>query len=450
MTLLPRSLFGRNVMLLLTLIAFGQLTSGLLFRVFVQKPRVDQLAIVAVRQIEATAVILRALSMEQQATFIAQLNEDHIDSGPELRIANAVPTIGASVFPDDTLMAQFARQVAIHLHRSEQELHWDSGNHTLWAPLAITDGATNKTLWIGIHGIQADGDLWRLWLSISLCIGLLAVCGAYLIQRRINRPLQHLVLAAQQVGKGETPIRLTEDAPTEIATVSRSFNRMTASLAQLDQERAIMLAGVSHDLRTPLTKLRLGIEILTAQGDAEVIASMNRSAGEMDTIIDQFMNYARVGSNEELAAVDLNELIRHCVAAYAAQGKTLTLELTELPTLSLRPQAMHRLLGNLIENALCYGRPEFKMCATRNATHVQLSVIDHGPGIPAAQLDSMKQAFTRGSATRSGSPGAGLGLAIVERIAQLHGGELTLLPAAGGGLHARVTLPIVSPNAATT
>jgi two-component system, OmpR family, osmolarity sensor histidine kinase EnvZ len=439
MTLLPRTLFGRNVMLILALIAFEQLTSALLLREFVQKPRIDQLAVIAVRQIDSIAAMLTALSAEQRVSLMAQMNQVHTDNGPELRIATQIPASSAAILPSDLLMAQFAQLVAGHLKLTAQNIRWSASNGTLWAPIQIS----NQTYWIGIHGMQTESELWRVWLGVSLFAGLLAVCGAFLIQRRINQPLQNLVTAATQLAKGETPAVLAEDVPTEIATVSRSFNHMAASLAQVDRERTLMLAGVSHDLRTPLAKLRLGIEILSTHGDADVIANMTRSTEQMDAIIDQFLNYARIGSTEAVVTVNLNDMVRDCAAAYAAHGHTLLLDLDDtLPHLPLRRQAMERLLSNLVENALRYGQPDFKIRTSNREHCIQLCVIDHGPGIPCVELDAMKQAFTRGSSSRSGPPGAGLGLAIVDRIAQLHGGQLTLLANDGGGLQARVTLPI--------
>lgn len=443
MTLLPRSLFGRNVLLILALIAFGQLTGGLLFQQFVQKPRVEQLAAVAVRQIKSTEALLQSVNAAERAVLIARMNEVQLASGPSVRIDARAPSENASGSPRDELMAQFARLVAAHLHYSDLDIRWtaDHGG-SLSAPLHL--GAS--TYWISIQGLRLEANSWLTWLGLSLLTAVLAIGGALLIQRRINQPLRTLVEAAHRIAQGGAPDRLDEAAPTEIATVSRAFNRMTESLARIDRERVIMLAGVSHDLRTPLAKLRLGVEILRDHGDPDVIESMQRSTSEMDGIIDQFLEYARGANVEPAAPADLNEIVRRCAQRYAAQGHTLATDCGELPPLPLRIQAVERLLTNLVENALHYGQPEFRIVTRRKEGCVQLSVIDRGPGLAAAELQAMKRPFVRGSSARSGKPGAGLGLAIVERIAQSHGGHLLLLAAEGGGLEARVELSTSSDN----
>lgn len=439
MNLLPRSLFGRNVLLILALIAFGQLTGGLLFQRFVQKPRVEQLAAVAVRQIKSTEALLESVNAGERAMLIARMNAVQVAGGPSIRIDARAPPENAAGSPREELTAQFARLVAAHLHYSDLDIRWtaDHGG-SLSAPLHL--GAS--TYWISVQGLRLEGNLWLTWLGLSLLTALLAIGGALLIQRRINRPLRTLVDAAQRIARGGVPDRLDETAPTEIATVSRAFNQMTQSLARIDQERVIMLAGVSHDLRTPLAKLRLGVEILRDRSEPEIVQNMLRSTAEMDAIIDQFLEYARGSSTEPAAPADLNEIVRRCAQRYAAHGHTLTTDCGELPSLPLRIQAMERLLTNLVENALHYGQPEFRIVTRCKEGCVQLSVIDHGPGLAATELQAIKRPFVRGSSARSGKPGAGLGLAIVERIAQSHGGHLQLLAAAGGGLEARVELPI--------
>lgn len=439
MTWLPRTLFGRNTLLILTLIVFGELTGALLFLEFVQKPRINQLALLAVRQIHSTQALLEALPPEQQLVLIERLNAVQTDAGPEVRITQQPPAPSADISNRDLVMMLFARRVASYLNFAEQDIHWNGAdNGTLWAPLPLGD----RQYWIGVYGLRTDAGPWRLWLGISLLASTLAVFGAYLIQRRINRPLRTLVAAATQIGKGQSPPLLDENGPTEIATVSRSFNQMSADLKQLDHERAIMIAGVSHDLRTPLAKLRLGLEILDSRNiEHEVLASMSRSTAEMDVIIDQFLNYARSGSNEPLTPVDLEQLVRECVGKYAARGHTVLIDLQDIPLMPLRRHSIERALNNLLENALRYGRPEFHVTGRSVDDCVQISVIDHGPGIPVDEVPILKLPFTRGSTARGGHTGTGLGLAITERIVQSHDGRLLLLTAEGGGLEAKMELP---------
>jgi two-component system osmolarity sensor histidine kinase EnvZ len=220
-------------------------------------------------------------------------------------------------------------------------------------------------------------------------------------------------------------------------------NRMTANLRQLERDRALLLAGVSHDLRTPLARLRLGIEMEAR--DEATRAGMIDDIEEMDRIIGQFLDFARTDEDAVQEPCDANEIVRSCIDRYARTGKDVRFIAGTLPLAPLRPTAFSRLVTNLIDNALAYGAPPVDVTTSATATSIALDVADHGPGIAPDQVERLKQPFTRASAARTnpaGVAGAGLGLAIVDRIARLHGGTFDLLPREGGGTVARVTIPL--------
>lgn len=431
----PRSLFGRNVLLILALIILAELTGALLFRQLVQKPRAEQLANIAIRNMTFLRTVLSSVPEAQRAAFVTDFNTE---AGIEIATAPPRQFIRRPLL--DAATIAFANRVAQQLHQPADALRWQSERGgSLWLPLQVD----NDHYWIGVHNLSIDGARWLLWTGMSLPISALALFGAYRIQRHINQPLVHLVDAARSVAGGEMPPALPEDGPTEIATVSKSFNQMTQSLTAAERERAFMLAGISHDLRTPLTKLRLGVEIMRERVDADLAASMERSIGEMDTLIDQFIDFARAPrESEKSGGVDLNQLIRDCAQAYAERGFALQLDLAQLPLLSLHRHGVERALVNLLENAINYGAPTFLIKTRLQDQFVDLSVIDSGPGMSAAEIASMKRPFVRGSAARSGKSGAGLGLAIVERVAQSHGGKLVLQARDDGGLEATLQFPI--------
>ena len=204
-----------------------------------------------------------------------------------------------------------------------------------------------------------------------------------------------------------------------------------------------MLAGISHDLRTPLTRLRLEAEMSIADDGARqgVIADIE----EMEAVISQFMDYARHESGEAPAATDLGALLREVAERKIAAGYALRVVLAELPPLELRPKALVRAVGNLIDNAAKYGGGEVLLQATSTAGEVRIDVVDHGPGIPDAEAERLKRPFTRLESARSNAGGTGLGTAIVDRVARLHDGRLELLPNPGGGLIARLVLPLRPP-----
>jgi two-component system osmolarity sensor histidine kinase EnvZ len=161
----------------------------------------------------------------------------------------------------------------------------------------------------------------------------------------------------------------------------------------------------------------------------------------VDAVIDQFLDYARAGSGEEMRYADLNGLIRECAERQAAYGHVLPLCLQDLPDLPLRVSSIRRAVDNLIENALRYGGPEVLIDSRLMQEAARVSVLDRGPGISAREIETLKKPFARGS-NSAGVAGSGLGLAIVERIVRAHGGYFTLLPRDGGGLEARIDLPI--------
>ncbi|WP_217475836.1 ATP-binding protein [Stutzerimonas stutzeri] len=285
----------------------------------------------------------------------------------------------------------------------------------------------------------------RIWsvLGWFLGIGLLSTAAAWIFVSQLNLPLKRLVYAARQIGKGRSVRLPISDTPSEMTEVYRAFNQMAEDVEQAGRERELMLAGVSHDLRTPLTRLRLSLELMT--NDSELTEDMVRDIEDMNAILDQFLAFVRDGSDEPLENIDLGELVREVVAPYNQHGETVRLCVEPMPPLPLRRVSIKRLLVNLIENALRYGGHGVEVAAhvsgDSSAPYVVLSVLDRGTGIDPRELGEIFNPFIRGDRARGGQ-GAGLGLAIVKRIASQHGGIVELRNREGGGLEARVSLPL--------
>jgi len=205
----------------------------------------------------------------------------------------------------------------------------------------------------------------------------------------------------------------------------------------------VLLAGVSHDLRTPLARLRLGIEM--ASRDEATQAGMVADIEEMDRIIGQFLEFARTDSEAALEPSDAGAIVAACVDRYTDTGRDVRYTPGTAPLVPLRPTAYARLVANLIDNAIAYGAPPVEVTTTVANGKFVLDVADRGPGIAPDDVARLKQPFTRATASRTnanGVAGAGLGLAIVDRIARLHNGTFDLLPRDGGGTIARVAIPI--------
>ncbi|UAX00115.1 HAMP domain-containing protein [Halopseudomonas nanhaiensis] len=286
----------------------------------------------------------------------------------------------------------------------------------------------------------------RIWMVFSwmLLIGMLSTAAAWIFVRQLNRPLKVLELAARRVGQGHSIRLLDTGGPAEIAEVYRAFNQMAQDVEQANRDRSLLLAGVSHDLRTPLTRMRLSTELLSS-AEPELTDGMIRDIEDMDAILDQFMAFIRDGSAEPIEPADINDLIREVVAPLNTGDERVRLCLEPVPDIPVRRLSIKRVMANLVENALNHGGSGVEVCThvTRAATHSYLvvSVLDRGPGIDPTECEALFTPFTRGDRARS-TKGTGLGLAIVKRIADGHGATVQLLNRTGGGTEARLSFPL--------
>ncbi|MCY7295677.1 two-component system sensor histidine kinase EnvZ [Alteromonas sp. a30] len=275
-----------------------------------------------------------------------------------------------------------------------------------------------------------------------LVIGVLSVAGGWLFVRRLNRPLQALSKAAHQVGKGQIPPPLNEEGTSEIIEVTRTFNQMARGIQQLEDDRALLTAGISHDLRTPLTRIRLATEMLS-ENESWIRDGIIQDIEDMNGIIDQFTDYVRQDCSEKTEIMDINELIGEAVQARNVEGHHhITVSLQPLPNIQAHRVAIKRILDNLIENAFRYGSDNIVISSLHDAKYDQVTftIRDFGSGIPKTDIEKLFQPFTQGDKAR-GSVGSGLGLAIVKKAVEMHGGKIMLSNHPEGGMVATVSLP---------
>jgi two-component system osmolarity sensor histidine kinase EnvZ len=300
--------------------------------------------------------------------------------------------------------------------------------------------------WIGfpLPPRQPADDVPTRAIAWTLTIIVLLLLAAFAFARYLARPLRELAVAVDRVGRGETPAPLPESGTSEIAAVNRGFNAMLGNLRQIERDRAILLAGISHDLRTPLARLRLGLEMSTT--DDATRAGMVSDIEEMNRIIGQFLDFARGESPAAGESIAVEGELAVAVERYARGGHDV--RFTGARAFArIKPAALSRIASNLIDNALAYGKPPVEVTVALASGDVVLDVADRGAGIAPDDVERLKQPFTRAGEARSredGAAGAGLGLAIVDRIARLYGGRLELLSREGGGVIARVSLPASS------
>jgi len=437
---LPRSLLARNIALLLTLVALTQACSLTVLLHYVQRPRIERAAVIFSEYVKRLDAVLAALPRDDGGATATRLGAQVEDPVPDTSPANPGPLQLFRTYQRDVFLDALRQHLP-----SDMPVRWQSGEEErLWIRLHVGDAPR----WIALpmsEDARAGGITPALLLSSALA--LLAALTGYLIHLHLNRPLRDLAHAAGQVCAGRTPPALPTDGPTEIAQVSSAFNQMTQALQQAEQTRALMLAGVSHDIRTPLTKLRLAMAMSIPRGaDDAFVASAEGYLDHIETILQQFMDYAGSGEKEPPQPGDLNALVAQLASDFAGLGHEFELALADLPSVPFRPVSLMRLLMNLMQNAVVYGKTGLSVRTWRDGESACVAVGDRGAGITAEELERLKAPFSRGANARTHAGGTGLGLAIVERITRLHGGTLAFRARTGGGMEAVVTLPLTVPD----
>jgi len=277
-----------------------------------------------------------------------------------------------------------------------------------------------------------------LWLVGS---ALLLAGIAVLFMKNQVRAIRRLAEASETFGLGRDTDPIKPEGAREVRQAAVAFNAMRERILRFVNQRTEMLAGISHDLRTPLTRMRLAIAMLPQSPEtAEDLAALNQDLEEMERMVESYLAFARGEGLEAPCATDLVELVEEMAAKARRSGAELAVDAPESLTLPLRADALKRALGNLLDNARRHAkRIAIGVVALQEAGRgwAELTVDDDGPGIPAAERAEAFRPFTSGSAT-----GTGLGLAIARDIVRAHGGEIMLEESPMGGLRARLRLPV--------
>jgi two-component system, OmpR family, osmolarity sensor histidine kinase EnvZ len=436
-------LFWRTFFLLAFLITASMVAWVASFRVVERGPRAEQMAaqIVSIVTITRAALTHSAPDLRRELLFDLASNEG-IRIYPLEESDRVKPLVGSPVLPelefyvkksmgDDTLFAASVNDV-----------------EGFWVSFKIDDDA----YWLMLDRGRLDrtSSLQRLgWASIALVLSLI---GAVFISTLINQPLSRLTAAARAIAKGKQPDQLPESGPTEIREANRSFNQMVADLARIESDRAVILAGISHDLRTPLARMQLEVEMAHLSDEAR--DGMHTDLAQMDAIIGQFLDYAKPFDNSNFLPIDMSMLLEEAannskrmtdvrINTYITPGLEVLGHTTEL----------ERIINNLIENARRYGKTpdsdlaEIDILCKAEDHQVLVEISDHGSGAPESELERLLRPFTRLDTARGQANGSGLGLAIVNRIVIRHNGKLVLRNRDGGGLVVQMTFPLTQRNA---
>ena len=422
------------MLLIALLLAISIYASLKIFDYFDREPRATMAALQAVTIVNYTRASLIAAHEDRRLALLSELTGRE---GVRVYAADFMEDIAP--LPNDPFIHLIAQKIRERL--GEETII--TVNHYDIPGLWISFNVELDDFWVVIPKIQVDRPFPWHWLWWGALIGLLSLLGAYLIASRINRPLNLLVYAAERLRNGEPAPRLPEDSVDELGEVSRTFNEMADSLVRLDSERTLLLAGVSHDIRTPLARLRIAVELLPEKECAQMRDGMIEDIADMDNIIHQFLDFVRGVEGESTKMMDINELLQALADRQARAGRDLKLKLSSTYFIPLRPLAMQRLLDNLVNNAYAYSKGKVEVESKITAENIVISVLDKGPGIPPEHAERLLRPFERlDTARNKNAGGSGLGLAICNRIAKLHRGSLALINRESGGLEARLTLPI--------
>ena len=435
MKLLPDSLVGRTAItvalaLLLYLAVAVSATIYLLFTPMAKRSAEDLAA-----EIVTAAQSLPYLPEEHQARHIDQLLHDH-----DVVVADSVPEPWAE--PNETTYLGYFRE--------------SLAKHSVNAfSIAESESSAGPMVWVnmleGEDGYHFGFDADRLGVNPPVALLIVIGCGALLTMFasafevwRITRPLGVLAAAAKEIGQGQTPAKVPVGGPREVDDLAGSFNQMAANLRNMAENRTVMVAGISHDLRTPLTRLNLATEMLENDSNRELVQRIRRNLDAINDLVEEFLAFSRGIETSNPESVQLWEVIESLLVDLKPEGVDIRLNRCSAPTTYFADRyALSRLLSNLLKNAVQYGRGgPVEVDLECNEAGGIIEIRDRGPGIPIEEVEAVFQPFYRlenGKNLRS--TGSGLGLAIARQLALKHGWTIELLPRDDGGTIARVTLP---------
>lgn len=425
----PRSLFARLALILVVGLTLAQALSFWLTMTERNRVTSNMMSVYIESEVASSVALLDHLPASERAQWLPRLarRSYRFELGP-----------GASGgTPDAGLAAQVAAvirdAIGVTYPLTVSSVPGDADR--LQVHLRLSDGSPLTIDVFPTPTLPLSG-----WLPVVLVLQLLLIAGCcWLAVRVATRPLNALANAADTLGPDLRAERLNEEGPSEVARAARAFNAMQDRIGGYMTERMQILAAISHDLQTPITRMRLRVDTMEDESSAE---RLQQDLREMESLVKEGVTYARTlhGAVEAPRKVDLDALLDTLVCDYADAGQPVALTGTVGHPVVTRPQALRRIVGNLIDNALKYGG-DANLLVVRCDEGIDIVVTDHGPGIPEDKLEAVFAPFVRLETSRNRhTGGTGLGLAIAKQLAQAMDARLTLRNRDGGGLEARLRL----------
>lgn len=439
MRLLPDSIAGRVILVLLVGLTLSHIISMLAYHTGLQR----ELSLNSERQLAVRIAAARRAVADAPSS-----DRDHIAhylSDPGLDVHWSPDSRVPATEPDrrDTELRNALRSLAPDLARTE--LRVAAADQTMLdgsvGRFVIVSSRLGDGTWLNASAPmlapQPVGS-WELIFSTSLMALAIVMLAAFSV-RVMTAPLGALSRAAERLGVDVGAPQLPEKGPREVRRAARAFNDMQGRIRRLMAERTQTLAAISHDLKTPLTRMKLRAEFVE---EDELRAKMLADLGEMEMMVGSALTFLREEvSSEETRIVDVSTILATICDDMADAGHDVHLEADRHAPLRCRPLALKRALVNLIDNAVKYGGSAV-VRLTKEPQQLRIDIDDRGPGIPREEREKVFAPFYRLDASRSPETGgAGLGLTIVRSVVRAHGGELELLDGPDGGLHVTVRLP---------
>ncbi|MBU0753476.1 MAG: HAMP domain-containing protein [Gammaproteobacteria bacterium] len=435
----PRSLFGRTALVIALASIVFQLFTIAVITYFALLPLGRHATGDLAALMATTAKTWRAAAPGEKAQLqrdIGRLHQLQVQDPPAAAVdfPHLLPYFH---FLEGALSERAGQRITLH-HTSEAD-----GRSWYWADLPVHDASVRVGFPASRIAVQPS-----IALLIILAAGtvVILITSAWLAHWLIT-PLQSLVDATQRIGQGRRPAPLPEAGPSELATLAREFNRMGEQVEELLANRTTLLAGISHDLRSPLARIRLALGMLSEKPAPDLFERVIHDVDGMNDLIARCLELGRDFAEKDTADLDLCEMLQRIVIEHDQAGVEIRGRKGPDCHLHLRPLALRRILSNLMDNAVRYGAGKpIDIDYAITASQVEICIRDRGPGIPEQEREAVFRPFHRLDPSRSSrTGGSGLGLAIVRQIASANGWTVDLQPRDGGGTVARVLLPLENP-----
>ncbi len=444
MTLFPKNLLNRLILIIASLIIVSQLITIKVFDYFEMEPRAESMAQEISTIVKYTKAAIQSAYPSTRLDLLQSLSKmSDVKIVPAYYFENIKP------LPDEIFLKMVVKKIKQDLGEDTIVTlnHYDIPG--IWVSFEIGDGL----FWAVIPRNVFDRPFPWHWIGWGIVVFLVSISGAYFLTTRINKPLNLLINATSKLKKGLPFKKIPEDTATEFKEVTKAFNEMASNLAKSENERRFIMGSVSHDIRTPLTRMKLSLEMLPKKS-ALLKESMDQDIDEINQIINQFLDFVRGFDDEPISSLNFGNFLTELKKQHAILGHDLKIsKITrskDIPKnlfIDVRPLAFKRLFDNLINNGVKFSKSnKIELVAKLYNEKIVINVLDNGPGIPKAQREKLLEPFERLDQARGSIGGSGLGLAIANRIVMVHNGKMELINRRTGGLNVKLTFPLIKAN----